>query len=340
MLVCAAGGGQFSFFIMKPSESRGEESMSLNIAKIALRKLKTAWGLARSTQIGFYTPWELTLAYVNYTIAAFAHKDYPLHLKAGSRRLKKEYLRDGVYVFKEARLPSLNPADEIALVTEVGNAFFVYLKHDDCYDEAKINKLYEFLPDGPYGLRNEQVNVTVEKGDIVLDAGSWIGDFAAYASAKGAVTYAFEPSDKTYEYLLQTAKLNKNVHPVKKGLGNAKTAGLLQSEAGSSTTNRIVSESSAEGAQPIEITTIDDFVKENGLPRVDFIKADIEGYERYMLEGAQETLKNFAPKLALCTYHLPDDPEVLEKLIKKANPAYCVVQKKKKLYASVSGKHQ
>ncbi|MDR2067509.1 MAG: hypothetical protein LBP41_00785, partial [Holosporaceae bacterium] len=42
--------------------------------------------------------------------------------------------------------------------------FFVYLKYDDCYDEAKLNALYEFC-EGPYGLRNEQVDVTV--GDNV-----------------------------------------------------------------------------------------------------------------------------------------------------------------------------
>ena len=89
----------------------------------------------------------------------------------------------------------------------------------------------------------------------------------------------------------------------------------------------------------VEITTVDAFVRDQRLARVDFIKADIEGYERHMLRGARETLARFAPKLALCTYHFPDDPEVLETLIKEANPAYEVVQKRKKLYAAVPGGH-
>jgi hypothetical protein len=68
---------------------------------------------------------------------------------------------------------------------------------------------------------------------------------------------------------------------------------------------------------------------------VDFIKADIEGAERLMLKGAQKTLARFAPKLALCTYHLPDDPDVMEKLIMEANPNYKIVHKWFKLYAYV-----
>jgi hypothetical protein len=84
------------------------------------------------------------------------------------------------------------------------------------------------------------------------------------------------------------------------------------------------------------ITTVDSFVAKNKLSRVDFIKADIEGEERTMLKGAAQTLRDFAPKLAICTYHYPDDPEVLEKIILNANPHYRIIQGPKKLFACVN----
>jgi hypothetical protein len=87
--------------------------------------------------------------------------------------------------------------------------------------------------------------------------------------------------------------------------------------------------------EKISVTTLDKFVEENKLERIDFIKADIEGAERDMLKGATNVLKTFAPKLAICTYHLPDDPEVLEKIIREANPDYTVVHLRHKLFAAV-----
>jgi hypothetical protein len=53
-----------------------------------------------------------------------------------------------------------------------------------------------------------------------------------------------------------------------------------------------------------------------------------------MLKGARGVLKDFAPKLALCTYHLPDDPELMEALIKDANPNYKVTHIRNKLFAA------
>lgn len=69
--------------------------------------------------------------------------------------------------------------------------------------------------------------------------------------------------------------------------------------------------------------------------RIDFIKADIEGAERNMLMGATKVLKEFSPKLAICTYHLADDAEVLRKIILKTNPKYVINNTSHKLFAYV-----
>jgi hypothetical protein len=85
---------------------------------------------------------------------------------------------------------------------------------------------------------------------------------------------------------------------------------------------------------------LDKFAQESNLKKIDFIKSDIEGAEREMLAGARGVLKEFAPKLALYTYHLPDDPEVMESLILEANPAYKVKHISKKLFAAVPSRRR
>jgi hypothetical protein len=88
-------------------------------------------------------------------------------------------------------------------------------------------------------------------------------------------------------------------------------------------------------SEEVAMVTLDDFVKENGIEKVDFIKSDIEGAERQLLRGATEVMRKFGPKLSICTYHLPDDREVLAEVIMKANPRYRIVQGPKKLYAQI-----
>jgi hypothetical protein len=81
----------------------------------------------------------------------------------------------------------------------------------------------------------------------------------------------------------------------------------------------------------VRTTTLDSFVHENNLQKVDFIKADIDS----MIMGAKRVLRDFAPKLAICTYHSPDDPRVLRELILDANPDYVIEERYKKMYAHV-----
>jgi len=59
----------------------------------------------------------------------------------------------------------------------------------------------------------------------------------------------------------------------------------------------------------LQVTTIsiDDFVSERKLPRVDFIKMDIEGAELSALKGAEKTICANKPRLAIAVYHRQDD---------------------------------
>jgi FkbM family methyltransferase len=195
------------------------------------------------------------------------------------------------------------------------------------------------MEEGPYGYIDGDFDVTVKEKDVVIDAGAWIGDFAAYAAyaaSKGATVYAFEPVEDSYNVLCKTQKLNKGeIHPVQKGLGDFCGDMNILINGDRSTTNSKINKKKSTKEEKISITTLDFFVKEHKLTKVDFIKADIEGAERDMLKGAVDTLVRFAPKLAICTYHLSDDPKVLEQIILEANPNYKIVHLRHKLLAAV-----
>jgi FkbM family methyltransferase len=283
------------------------------------------------------TPIEFLLLCFDFAAKIVARKNFRYHLKPAAMRLREKHLKGDVYAFKDAYLPLLDLEDELLFASTYEDVLLTYIEHKDSYHELNMAPYYDLLPEGTYCFENGIVNVNIEEGDIVFDVGSWIGEFAAYASAKGATCYAFEPSFVFDKYLKKTSKLNKRIYPIKKGLSNKKTTLVFDNQLDDSGASHILqSRAEQSRAEQIEVTTIDDFVRENNLKRVDFIKSDIEGHERFMLEGAMETMRNYAPKLAICTYHLPDDPVVLSKIIKDANPAYSIVQKRKKLYASVN----
>ena len=88
----------------------------------------------------------------------------------------------------------------------------------------------------------------------------------------------------------------------------------------------------------VPVTTIDAFVAEHGLSRVDFIKMSVQGYDMHLLREAKKTISYFAPKLSIlyCNAHfVPYSMEDVKQLIKKFNPKYRVIFRGKKLFAAV-----
>jgi FkbM family methyltransferase len=203
----------------------------------------------------------------------------------------------------------------------------------DNYSREAVEYFDIKMMEGAYGYTDGDFDVTVKLDDVVIDAGAWIGDFSSYAAGKGAVAYAFEPVKANFDVLCETARLcNNQIKPVQMGLGDkAGSVEVAVSDEDSSGSYMFFSKSSKR--ETLKITTIDEFVRQERLERVDFIKSDIEGEERNLLIGAAQTLRKYAPKLAICTYHNPEDPQLLSEIIVKANPRYRIVHTHAKLFA-------
>lgn len=199
-----------------------------------------------------------------------------------------------------------------------------------------IYDYYGSINEGPYELGQ----VCVSTGDTVLDLGGKYGYFSVYAASKGAYVYSFEPNPEMQKFIQRHNEVNGNrikIAPYAASNECGTATFYLDLEICGQSSLFSHDEDAGENQNKIDVEqiTLDEYVKREGLKKVDFIKADIEGAERLMLQGAQETLRKFAPKLALCTYHLPDDKEVMTELILKANPNYKIEYKWKKLYAHI-----
>jgi FkbM family methyltransferase len=167
---------------------------------------------------------------------------------------------------------------------------------------------------------------TVRHGEIVLDCGAHIGVFTSKALELGAAkVVAVEPDPSNLESLRRNfsreiAAGRVVLAPVAVWSSEGKLSLHLGTH-GNTGVNSVVAD---QGGTSVEVpaTTIDRLVDRLRLPRVDFIKMDIEGAEREALRGAAATLKKYRPRLMLDMYHRPDDPVVLPAIIRQAWPDY------------------
>lgn len=202
----------------------------------------------------------------------------------------------------------------------------------------KAMKDFSQIDEGPY----EYGAVALEEGDVVFDCGANIGLFSAVAAHNKCKVYSFEPFEEVQKYLKETSDLYPeliNICPyaLSNEIGDTKFY-ILDNYIGVNSIIETDMNKDYEHTIKVRMTTMDDFIKTNNITKVDFIKADIEGAERLMLMGARETLKRFGPKIAICTYHLKDDPQVLENIIRDTNPNYIIEHRWKKLYAYIPNK--
>jgi FkbM family methyltransferase len=120
--------------------------------------------------------------------------------------------------------------------------------------------------------------------------------------------YAFEPAEYARSVMTPALRLSglKNVTLIAKGLSDTPGEMTLHTplKRSGSMGFGIAHMGCREEAGPtvdqiVEVTTLDAFAQAQGLTRLDFIKADVEGWELRALKGGEGCLGRFAPALFL-----------------------------------------
>lgn len=185
------------------------------------------------------------------------------------------------------------------VITDIGGKKYK-IESDDDYLEH-IRKEFE-----PHMVR--LFDSLIKPSDTVLDIGANIGCTSILFGSRANKVLSFEPSPSTYRFL------EKNVHASGlnnvelKNVGLGKSAGRFEltfaanNRAGGFVSNKIQA-SAGHQIESIEIVQGDAFLEDLGITMVDFIKIDVEGFERDVIEGLSKTISASRPVVTLELNH-------------------------------------
>ncbi len=181
---------------------------------------------------------------------------------------------------------------------------FVVMKIDGVrykYFKSNVSYFTYEIPNLHHGDVNEIKRFSKE-GSVVVDIGANIGTVcmpvAKHVGVKGKV-YAIEAHPKTFSYLQENIKLNKleNISAFNIAIGEKN--GLVEFSDSDLDDINVVSKKiekengeinySQEKKVLVPMMRLDDLLSD--LDKIDVLKIDVEGYEKFILENATETLK-------------------------------------------------
>jgi len=178
-----------------------------------------------------------------------------------------------------------------------------------------------------YVYNRGSIIVKPQPGDYVIDAGGCWGDTALFFShtiGQAGRVYTFEFIPDNVGIMARNFELNpelsNRVEIIQSPLGDSTGSPLFCSNRGPS--SRVSNEKVNESDLQVFTLSIDDFVESKNIPKVDFIKMDIEGAELAALLGAKNTIEKYRPKLAISLYHDLRDFASIPRYLSSLNYGY------------------
>ena len=151
-------------------------------------------------------------------------------------------------------------------------------------------------------------------GDILIDGGAFDGSSGATFKKYGCEVYAFELDATNFSTAYERGK-SEGFTVENFGLGEYSHEMKYLSESYGSSINN-------NGSLTAQIISLDEYVVEKNLPRIDFIKLDVEGSEMDTLKGAALSIARWKPRLAISAYHHLPDVYIIYEFLKKIRPDY------------------
>jgi len=149
--------------------------------------------------------------------------------------------------------------------------------------------------------------------DCVLDCGACEGLFTAL-SWRAKRILCIEPSRAFTGLLERSFSSLSHISVLNCALAEADGESRFVEDGASS---RI---SETEG-YPMSLRSVDSICQSQNV-RPTYLKADLEGFEMSMLRGAQETIRECRPRIAITTYHQADHAWQIRELLARLNPRY------------------
>lgn len=141
----------------------------------------------------------------------------------------------------------------------------------------------------------------LDKPKIIVDAGANIGYFSLFFNHyfPDAKIYAFEPIPNTYQYFKKNIEINncQSITTYNLGLFNEKKEIDMYYNMEGSGSSSLVDLLNTKNTKNIKckFTTLDNFYEENDIRGCNLIKCDVEGAEKFVIEGGINVIKKYKP---------------------------------------------
>lgn len=141
----------------------------------------------------------------------------------------------------------------------------------------------------------------LERDSVIFDIGANLGWYSlnVLSSNLAYKCYAFEPVQETFHRLTENFVCNGFDVSKLYNFGfykeTAEIGFFYNTEESGASSLANLRENNATIEIVCKMKKMDDFIKEEGIDRLDFIKCDVEGSELFVYQGGKETIEKFKP---------------------------------------------